>query len=516
MMSDDSELFEVMAELQAAKNEIPDPPTPPPTPKTFSLVPFADMVKQPAPLRWLIKGWLQREALQMLHGAPGAGKSFVCLDWALHVATDATTWGEAADLDRPGCSVRGGNVVYLTGEGHNGIKKRLAAWAEHNQTQQANIAFSETAEALNTVEGYETVREAIKATGKQPALVIVDTLHNHNQGEENSAKDAWGLINNCRQLIQEFKCTVLLVHHTGLFDQERARGSSAYKAAVDLEISCKKSGGLITLEQKKNKEEELLPSLNFELQKVVIPGWLDEDGQEVTSAVICPTGSKPEKTRRKSKNVLTAIKAYEAALKEDPQLDTEGNLLGVHVETWRTQFYELSGSDSIESKKKGFQNARKYLIESTMEFSNNNDICKRITNNVDESIDNLIAFDNGKREKTGKNGKSFPLPNWNGTGKEREKTIGSFPAFPASNGNENFQKMHEAFIQAEAANPDGVSNRHWLDAYQNLIKSNSDSNDSNDSLNEQFNQLKKELLSAGEYKSTGRGKGAFITRQVAG
>lgn len=513
MMSDDSELSKVLAELQAAKNEIPDPP---PTPKTFSLVPFADMVREPAPIRWLIKGWLQREALQMLHGAPGAGKSFVCLDWAMHVATDATTWAEAADLDRPGCTVRGGNVVYLTGEGHNGIKKRLAAWAVHNQTERANIAFSETAEALNTEEGYETVREAIKATGQQPALVIVDTLHNHNQGDENSSKDAWGLINNCRRLIQEFKCTVLLVHHTGLFDQERARGSSAYKAAIDLEISCKKSGGLITLEQKKNKEEELSPSLHFELQKVLIPGWIDEDGQEVTSAVICPSGSKPEQTKRKSQNVMTAIKAYEDALKEDPQVDTEGNLLGVHVDTWRTQFYNRSTSDSIESKKKGFQNARRYLIESTGEFSKNGDIYKRMN---DETMDNLIAFNNGKREKAGKNGKNFPLTNWNDTGKGREKTLGSFPAVPDSNELENYKKMHEAFIQAEAANPDGVSNRHWLNAYQKLMEMNRSNNDSNDSmnhsLNAQFNQLKKELLTAGEYKSTGRGKGAVIERQVA-
>jgi len=90
--------------------------------------------------------------------------------------------------------------------------------------------------------------------------------------------------------MMEFNCSVILVHHTGVSDeaQHRARGSSAWRGALDIEISIVpgKEGIPMQIVQRKSKDAEMAETVHVELQQVAIPGWLDEDGQQVTSAVI--------------------------------------------------------------------------------------------------------------------------------------------------------------------------------------------------------------------------------------
>jgi hypothetical protein len=80
------------------------------------------------------------------------------------------------------------------------------------------------------------------------------------------------------------------VHHTGVSDeaQHRARGSSAWKGALDIEISIvpSKNYGPIGIVQRKSKDAEEAENMYVDLQSVPIEGWMDEDGEQVTSAVI--------------------------------------------------------------------------------------------------------------------------------------------------------------------------------------------------------------------------------------
>jgi hypothetical protein len=93
----------------------------------------------------------------------------------------------------------------------------------------------------------------------------------------------------------EFHCSVLLVHHTGVSDeaQGRARGSSSWRGALDIEVSVTAKEGTITIAQKKSKDAELLPPIFAKLSSVTIPGWLDEDGAPVTSAVLATADAPP-------------------------------------------------------------------------------------------------------------------------------------------------------------------------------------------------------------------------------
>ncbi len=89
--------------------------------------------------------------------------------------------------------------------------------------------------------------------------------------------------------MREFNCTVILVHHTGVSDeaQHRARGSSAWRGALDIEISIipSKDDQPMQIVQRKSKDAELANPVHAELRQIEIPGWIDEDGQPITSAV---------------------------------------------------------------------------------------------------------------------------------------------------------------------------------------------------------------------------------------
>ena len=92
-------------------------------------------------------------------------------------------------------------------------------------------------------------------------MIVVDTLHRFLLGDENSAQDAKTMLDACAALMREFNCSVLLVHHTGVSEeaQHRARGSSAWRGALDIEISIipSKDGQPLEIVQRKQKDGEL-------------------------------------------------------------------------------------------------------------------------------------------------------------------------------------------------------------------------------------------------------------------
>jgi phage/plasmid primase-like uncharacterized protein len=246
------------------------------------LIPADDFCAQPSPISWLVKRWIQSQALVMVHGPSGGGKTFVVLDWCLRMASGIEEWA--------GHKVRQGNVVYLAGEGHHGLRGRVAAWKHHHQVGKLAMWLSKDGCDLNTPTGYLKVVEQVRMLKDRPSVIVVDTLHRFLQGDENSAQDAKTMLDACNALMMEFNCSVILVHHTGVSDeaQHRARGSSAWRGALDIEISIVpgKEGVPMQIVQRKSKDAELAETIHVELQQVSIPGWRDEDNQQVTSAVI--------------------------------------------------------------------------------------------------------------------------------------------------------------------------------------------------------------------------------------
>ena len=274
------------------------------------LIPADDFCSKPSPVKWLVKNWLQSDALIMVHGPSGGGKTFVVLDWCLRMAAGVSDW--------QGFKVRPGRVVYLAGEGHHGLRGRIAAWKQHHAVKAGlDMYISKAGCDLNTAAGYDIAREAILSLGGPPKLIVVDTLHRFLDGDENSAQDAKTMLDACAALMEEFGCSVLLVHHTGVSDetQHRARGSSAWKGALEIEISIippKNQGESITIRQRKSKDAEASEDVFVDLQQVQIFGWLDEDEEPVTSAVIVE-GAKIVETKSIDNKMSKSKKLFDRA-----------------------------------------------------------------------------------------------------------------------------------------------------------------------------------------------------------
>ena len=258
------------------------------------LVPADSFSEQPAPIRWQVKHWLQSQALIMVHGPSGCGKTFLVLDMVLAVASKGTI------PDWFGNKVRHGTVVYLAGEGHHGLRGRVAAWKQHKGVGELDMWLSRHGLDLNTPQGYQKTVDAIRALPNPPEIIVVDTLHRFLDGDENSASDAKSMLDACGAMINEFDCSVVLVHHTGVSveAQHRARGSSAWRGALDIEISVI-PGETIEINQRKSKDAEEAESVFVELQSVPIKGWLDEDDDQVSSAVLV-AGNEPTKSKKDS------------------------------------------------------------------------------------------------------------------------------------------------------------------------------------------------------------------------
>ena len=260
------------------------------------LIPADSFSAQPAPIAWMVKHWIQSNALIMVHGPSGGGKTFIVLDWCLHVAGEIPDWA--------GQKVHHGPVVYLAGEGHHGLRGRIAAWKQHHSKTKLNMWLSSDGCDLNTPAGYTKAVDHIRMLKNPPKIIVVDTLHRFLAGDENSAQDTKTMLDACGSIMREFNCSVILVHHTGVSEeaQHRARGSSAWRGALDIEISIVPGGNDKPIEiiQRKAKDTEIAPPIYAELRAVIIPGWFDEDKKEVSSAVVVPVGA-PKASKKPSK-----------------------------------------------------------------------------------------------------------------------------------------------------------------------------------------------------------------------
>jgi len=319
-----------------------------PSTSEYKLNKFIITASQPAPISWLVKHWIQDKALVMIHGPSGGGKTFVVLDWMLHIASGKATWF--------GHKVRPGKIVYLAGEGHHGLKSRLAAWGHKNNISDPSFWSSEAGCDLNTADGYLKVVEAIRALKIKPDVITVDTLHRFMAGDENSAQDAKTMLDACAALMQEFGCTVILVHHTGVSEeaQHRARGSSAWRGALDIEISVipSKPGKPMEIVQRKSKDAEMAQTVYVELESVAIPGWLDEDGEQVTSAVVVK-GETPE---AKSKGDALGFSSFERAW-----FATGAEDRGGAPYLTRSAFFEWAGINGLGSQDTKYARLANYI-----------------------------------------------------------------------------------------------------------------------------------------------------------
>ena len=227
---------------------------------------------------WLLRGMLERDTFALIFGDPGCGKSFLAIDWACRIAT-GTAWR--------GHDVRPAPVVYVAGEGQQGFGRRIRAWGEHNSVTLTDAPlYVAPAVAIPDVSELTRLVLAVQPLPKPPALIVLDTLARcFGGGDENSTQDMSKFVSACDALRRHYGCTVLVVHHTGHADKNRARGAIALKAALDAEYRLVKDDKLL-LTATKMKDAEMPVPVAMELVTVELPGLLDDYDNPVASAAV--------------------------------------------------------------------------------------------------------------------------------------------------------------------------------------------------------------------------------------
>lgn len=336
----------------------------------FRFIHVRELLSSPKPTEWLIADLIEEGTLIQLFGASKAGKSFMALDWAASIATGR---------DWNGREVAQGSVFYIAGEGHAGIARRLRAWEIHSGQGLADspLHVSVVPAALIDEGSAAVVSEriaALEAEHGKPKLIVIDTLaRNIGNGEESSNADIGRFIHNLDALLKSrFEAAVLIVHHTGHGDQERARGASALHAAMDHEYRMDVKDGLRLLVPTKNKEGELGETLPFSLETVPLD-WSDVHGMPMSSAVLVPA-APPLHTRQPLKGAkLLALDALRQAVAEKGQppsseaLAAAGEWLTpayvVPEDVWRQYAYAAGiSSKSSDAKRKAFIRQRDDLL----------------------------------------------------------------------------------------------------------------------------------------------------------
>jgi hypothetical protein len=332
-----------------------------------------DLTAEPAPIKWLIKGLIEQEIVGLVFGAPASGKSLFALDWAFCCA---------AGLDWDGRPTMKTDAVIIAGEGFAGYSRRLAALEQkYGVNAPDNLILSEQSAQMQDPGCCDDIVKAIQDAGLKPGLIIIDTLNRNIAADENSSKDMAVFMSNIDRFFKPLGAAVLIIHHSGHGTDQRARGSSAIRAAMDAEYSVVKAENDITLACTKAKDFEPPKSLGFVLKPVCL-NWSSEDGGQQTSVYLEYAGEAGKVVKKgksmtdRDRNILQSLTD---ALREkgiEPTAEIRKKFGGfgtgtfknvVSINDWREYAYKAISAKSDGANKKAFERFRETYLNSYLE-----------------------------------------------------------------------------------------------------------------------------------------------------
>ena len=244
---------------------------------------------------YVINGLIPAESLCSTYGASGSYKSFLAISWSCHVAT-GMAWG--------GRRVSKGAVIYIAGEGSMGVKRRVKAWEITHDKVVTDLCII-NAPVFPASPDYveQVIRTAglVKSrTGENVRLIVIDTLARCFGGnDENDSRDMGAFIQGCDAIKQATGATVLVVHHSGKDETKGARGSSAFRAALDAEYRISRENSDVTAlvaACTKMKDAEEPKESAYDLKSVEV--FTDTDGEEIVSMVVIDVPRAPAELER--------------------------------------------------------------------------------------------------------------------------------------------------------------------------------------------------------------------------
>jgi hypothetical protein len=272
-------------------------------PKPVILRPISEIVGERREPEWLIHKVIEKNVLAVLAGPRGTFKSFIALDWSMRMALDG----------HPG--------IILSGEGA-GLDRRVTAWvnqhAENTDLASLPLVALERPINLNMIGEMLALREAIEALPSAPAFIVIDTYSKFSAGiDENDNGEVSGFLASLVvNLREEYRCTILIIAHTGHSDTGRPRGASALMSNPDAEYIVARPDAqamTVTVTRERFKDTPALTPLAYEA-KIIDLGRSDSYGEPITSLALLGADVPPVMSKKylgkNQETVRTALREW--------------------------------------------------------------------------------------------------------------------------------------------------------------------------------------------------------------
>ena len=173
-----------------------------------------------------IKDWLPKQGKMLIYGPAKAGKSYLAMQIARCLGA-----GEPI-LTIPTEQAR---VMYVQFElGEEVLMQRIVQTGKDYDNVYVGTRL---AMKLDTESGQRQLLTALEAVS--PQVLIIDPLYKTLSGDENEIADVRKILDFLDLIIEDFGCSVIVIHHAGKDLSKRGRGSSVLEDWVDSYVQIK-------------------------------------------------------------------------------------------------------------------------------------------------------------------------------------------------------------------------------------------------------------------------------------
>ena len=162
------------------------------------------------------------------------------------------------------------------------------------------------------------------------------------KGDENATQSATVFVQALKSLSTENNCTIILVHHTGVADERRGRGSTVFKGSLDTELRLsrdKDNPDILLFDQTKNRMGRLMDNpIAFNLEEHET-AFEYESGEKVTSCILKRIDEIPVVKKHSQEELdiefLTTAFLQTHSVCPNPQVITKEQLKVFANEQWK-------------------------------------------------------------------------------------------------------------------------------------------------------------------------------------
>jgi hypothetical protein len=230
--------------------------------------------------RWILKGIIARGETSAWIAPPGAGKSALLTEIAVHSAAQID-WRDHKSKEACG-------VLILALERGDLYKRRLLVYQQRDGLKSLPIAVADSVVDLIDPKCVErivaTARAAERRFSRGVGLIVIDTYSKGiaaSGGDE--ARDQNRAAVNLHNLLRQLHVHIALVGHTGKNETRGARGSNAHVADVDVMVQISgKSIKVAKVIKGNDQPERAIASFKLETFEL----GRDDDNDPVTTSIV--------------------------------------------------------------------------------------------------------------------------------------------------------------------------------------------------------------------------------------